>query len=399
MPDITVSSSVHTFMQAADKTAMRAAVDLPISQAWTSATLSGAYGVTITATGSTSVTLPTSGTLASTAAKISDFAACSSSELAGKISDETGTGALVFANTPTLVTPVLGVATATTINKVTITAPATSATLTISNGAALTVSGNVTVSSSGSCALTLGGNNITFATSGTTSLTLPTTGTVATLSGSEILSNKDFVNCELGEPISGVLTNCTDYPVGAIAGLGSGVATWLATPSSTNLAAAVTGETGSGALVFATSPTLVTPNIGAATGQSLAVTGALTSSGGNIGYLSGAGGTVTQITSQTTAVTLNTLSGMVQMFSGTSISHEAVAVFQVNNNRVAQSDVIIASLRGGTNGGNTQASIVEVGSGYFKIAVANNNANGGTAETGSAIQINFAVFKATTAVS
>jgi hypothetical protein len=399
MPDITVSSSVHTFMQAADKTAMRAAVDLPISQAWTSATLSGAYGVTITATGSTSVTLPTSGTLASTAAKISDFAACTSSELAGKISDETGTGALVFANTPTLVTPVLGVATATTINKVTITAPATSATLTITNGAALSVSGNVTLSSSGSCALTLGGNNITFTTSGATSLTLPTTGTVATLSGSEILSNKDFVNCELGEPISGVLTNCTDYPVGAIAGLGSGVATWLAAPSSTNLAAAVTGETGSGALVFATSPTLVTPNIGAATGQSLAVTGALTSSGGNIGYLSGAGGTVTQITSQTTAVTLNTLSGMVQMFSGTSISHEAVAVFQVNNNRVAQSDVIIASLRGGTNGGNTQASIVEVGSGYFKIAVANNNANGGTAETGSAIQINFAVFKATTAVS
>lgn len=44
--------------------------------------------------------------------------------------------------------------------------------------------------------------------------------------------------------------------------LGSGVATWLATPSSANLAAAVTGETGSGALVFATSPTLVTPALG-----------------------------------------------------------------------------------------------------------------------------------------
>lgn len=41
--------------------------------------------------------------------------------------------------------------------------------------------------------------------------------------------------------------------------LGSGVATFLATPSSSNLAAAVTGETGSGALVFGTSPTLTTP--------------------------------------------------------------------------------------------------------------------------------------------
>lgn len=50
--------------------------------------------------------------------------------------------------------------------------------------------------------------------------------------------------------------------VGAITGMGAGVATFLATPSSANLATAVTGETGSGALVFATSPTLVTPALG-----------------------------------------------------------------------------------------------------------------------------------------
>lgn len=47
-----------------------------------------------------------------------------------------------------------------------------------------------------------------------------------------------------------------------ISGLGTGIATWLATPSSANLAAAITDETGSGANVFATSPTLVTPNLG-----------------------------------------------------------------------------------------------------------------------------------------
>lgn len=46
------------------------------------------------------------------------------------------------------------------------------------------------------------------------------------------------------------------------------VGTWATTPSSANLAAAVTDETGSGSLVFATSPTLVTPNIGVATGTS-----------------------------------------------------------------------------------------------------------------------------------
>ena len=58
-------------------------------------------------------------------------------------------------------------------------------------------------------------------------------------------------------------SNTTVTPaVGSITGLGTGVATWLATPSSANLAAAVTDETGSGALVFATSPTLVTPALG-----------------------------------------------------------------------------------------------------------------------------------------
>jgi hypothetical protein len=54
-----------------------------------------------------------------------------------------------------------------------------------------------------------------------------------------------------------------------ISSFGTGVATFLGTPSSANLAAAVTGETGSGALVFATSPTLVTPTLGVATATSL----------------------------------------------------------------------------------------------------------------------------------
>jgi hypothetical protein len=59
--------------------------------------------------------------------------------------------------------------------------------------------------------------------------------------------------------------------VGSITGLGTGVATFLGTPSSANLAAAVTDETGTGALVFASSPTLVTPALGAATATSLTV--------------------------------------------------------------------------------------------------------------------------------
>jgi hypothetical protein len=62
------------------------------------------------------ITLPdATGTVALTNDKLSAFAATSSSELAGVLSDETGTGALVFANTPTLVTPNIGAATGTSL--------------------------------------------------------------------------------------------------------------------------------------------------------------------------------------------------------------------------------------------------------------------------------------------
>ena len=74
----------------------------------------------------------------------------------------------------------------------------------------------------------------------------------------------------LGTPTSGTLTNCTGLPIATgISGLGTGVATFLTTPSSANLKTAVTDETGSGALVFATSPTLVTPVLGTPTSGTL----------------------------------------------------------------------------------------------------------------------------------
>jgi hypothetical protein len=57
-----------------------------------------------------------------------------------------GSGNVVRAISPTLTTPVLGVASATSINKVTVTAPSTSATLTIADGKTLTASDNATVS-------------------------------------------------------------------------------------------------------------------------------------------------------------------------------------------------------------------------------------------------------------
>lgn len=67
----------------------------------------------------------------------------------------------------------------------------------------------------------------------------------------------------LGTPTSITLTNASGLPISTgVSGLGTGVATFLATPSSVNLISAITDETGTGALVFGTSPSFITPVLG-----------------------------------------------------------------------------------------------------------------------------------------
>ena len=90
------------------------------------------------------------------------------------VTASTGTVAVVLSTSPTLVTPILGVATATSINKVAITAPASSATLTIADGKTLTVSNTITL----------------VGTDGTTYTFPGATATIAGLDSTQTLSNK-----------------------------------------------------------------------------------------------------------------------------------------------------------------------------------------------------------------
>ena len=76
------------------------------------------------------------------------------------------------------------------------------------------------------------------------------------------LTSANLITPALGTPSAAILTNATGLPISTgVVGLGSGVATFLAVPSSANLASTITDETGSGALVFGTSPTISTPTI------------------------------------------------------------------------------------------------------------------------------------------
>ena len=232
-----------------------------------------------------------------------------------------------------------------------------------------------------------------------TSLTIALNGATALYGGVTFLGAGTATAIRFYQP-----TNSW-YQINADTVYAAGIQTFLATPTSANLRSAMTDETGTGLLVFATSPTLttpvitnptvstgtftspalVTPAIGAATGTSLTATGLIASTGtSGVGYSTGAGGTVTQVTSRTTGVTLNKTTGAITLVSAAGSA--TAATFTVTNSTVAATDVIILNQKSGTDLYDLMVTAVAAGS--FNITF---RTTGGT--TTETPVFNFAVIK------
>jgi hypothetical protein len=228
-----------------------------------------------TATSINGTTIPDTKTLVVTTDKLNVLAATSSSELAGIISDETGTGALVFANTPTLVTPNIGAATGTslvlsgdlTVNGTTTTINSTEITIDDKNLVLGSVATPTDAGADGGGLTLKGATDKTFnwvdATDSWTSsehMDLAS-GKVLKINGTEVLSATQYTGN--AATVTNGITTASKISA-------------LAATSSAELAGVISDETGTGALVFANTPTLVTPAIGAATGTTLVLSDALT---------------------------------------------------------------------------------------------------------------------------
>lgn len=245
-----------------------------------------------------------------TSATLAQFAATSSAQLAGIMTDETGTGALVFGTSPVLNTPNLGTPSALTLTNATgLPASRIVGVIPIANLATGTPTGTKFVRDDGTLVLIPGGGNALtssslaqFATTtsaelrgvlsdetGTGAAVFATSPALVTPTGivkgdvglgnvdntsdatknaaSVTLTNKTLTAPVmtapvLGTPASGTLTNATGLPISTgVSGLGTGVATFLGTPSSANLLAAITDETGTGSAVFGTAPTISAANL------------------------------------------------------------------------------------------------------------------------------------------
>lgn len=115
-----------------------------------------------------------------------------------------------------------------------------------------------------------------------------------------------------------------------------------------------------------------------------------------LGFATGAGGTVTQLTSYSTGVTVNKTCGAITLVAGGNLSAGSLATFTVTNSKVAATDLVIASWKSDMSG--TELSRVRIAchayaSGSFKISLVNEASSDMAL---SSKVINFAVIKGVT---
>ena len=302
------------------------------------------------------------------------LSAPTSANLAGMLTDETGTGANVFANSPTLVTPVLGVATGTSFNSIT----GLSSTFPVVNGVA-----TIGTSTAVAKADHIHPSDTTKVTkvSSTDNAIVRFNGTTGEVQNSSVIIDDD----------NALINNYAGLSIAPLAGGMTSLYNWLDTSSLYIWAGAsqktgihINGQTSAGGskVTIRTSgqDTVVVDN----NGNLL-----LTSGTGAIGYGEGAGGTVTQLTSKSTAVTLNKPSGQITM-SNAALAAGASVLFNLSNSLAGfYTDNAKVSVSGGVvNGGNYRVDCA-IGSGFIQIYVTNVS---GVALS-EAIQINFTLLK------
>jgi len=109
----------------------------------------------------------------------------------------------------------------------------------------------------------------------------------------------------------------------------------------------------------------------------------------SIGFTTGNGGTVTQITSRTTGVTLNAPSGQITLVAG-SISGLSSQEFTLTNSYIAATDVVLVSFGSGLTATTYDVTVTQTSAGSCKISV--HNVNNSATPTDTPV-INFVVFK------
>ena len=118
-----------------------------------------------------------------------------------------------------------------------------------------------------------------------------------------------------------------------------------------------------------------------------------TSSSAGVGYATGAGGAVTQLTSKSTGVTLDKICGTITMDAAT-LAHQTPVSFTLTNSAIAATDVVVVSVKSGGTAGAYLVSAGAVAAGSCSITLFNCQTSGNLSE---AVVLSFAVIKAVAA--